>query len=152
MVADARANNGRKAPQRRIVRDCLAGDAGGEEDCESALTDSTMGNSSTSCKVIFSFRRIEKIICSWRDSGTRNAAVCSLPPLLRRFNWSRPLRLAHFLTLNTTSSLSAIGATSPTTKVGGKLTLYSLSCIILKAYHPVAPLQVGFQSFASGGK
>jgi hypothetical protein len=83
MVADARANNGRKAPQRHIVRDCLAGDAGGEEDCESVLTDSTMGNSSTSCKVIFSFRRIEKIICSWRDSGTRNAAVYSLPPLLR---------------------------------------------------------------------
>jgi hypothetical protein len=157
MVADARANHSRKTPKRRILRGCLAGDACGEEDCEAVLTGSTkvvsaMGNSPTSCNVMFSFRRIEKIICSWRNSGTRNAAAYSRPLLLRRVNRSSPLGLAHFFMLSTTSSTSAVGAMSPIIRLGGQVKPYSLSSIVLKAYHPVAPLQVGFPRFAPEGK
>jgi hypothetical protein len=116
--------------------------------CEASLTgstkvDSPMDNSPTSRNVIFSFRRIKKIVCSWRNSGTSSAASYSPRILLRRVNRSSPLGLAHFCILNTVSSTSAGGAAMSPTRLGGQVKQCSLSSIVLKAYHPVAPLEVG---------
>jgi hypothetical protein len=69
-----------------------------------------MDNFPTSRNVIFSFRRIKKIVCSWRNSGTSSAAAYSPRILLRRVNRSSPWGLAHFCILNTVSSTSAGGA------------------------------------------
>lgn len=106
---------------------------------DNSLTSCARGNSPTSRKVIFSLRTIERRTCSWRDTGTGNVVVYSVPFFLRSLNRSCPLGFAHFATLKTISSVSTVGRKCPPN--GGQLSPYSLISIGLPYRTGILPVK-----------